>query len=61
MRTADAEAVKPLVTDGGEIAFLDVREHGQFTLCQRFFYRLDLTCRILLIEKSLRFQDADVL
>ena len=37
MRYAGAEAVKPLLTGGGEIAFLDVREHGQYGEGHPFF------------------------
>ena len=37
MRSASAETVKPLLTDGGEIAFLDVREHGQYGEGHPFF------------------------
>ena len=37
MHYASAEAVKPLLTDGGEIAFLDVREAGQYGKGHPFF------------------------
>jgi rhodanese-related sulfurtransferase len=37
MRYADAEAVKPMLKDGCEIAFLDVREHGQYGEGHPFF------------------------
>jgi rhodanese-related sulfurtransferase len=37
MRYADPGAVKPLLTDGAEIACLDVREHGQYGEGHPFF------------------------
>ena len=32
-----SETLKPLLTDGGEIAFIDVREHGQYGEGHPFF------------------------
>lgn len=37
MKHISAQAVKPLLTDGNEIAFLDVREHGQYGEGHPFF------------------------
>jgi rhodanese-related sulfurtransferase len=37
MHYASAEAIKPLLTDGGEIAFLDLREAGQYGEGHPFF------------------------
>lgn len=37
MKEITAEALKPLLTDGAEIAFLDVREHGQYGEGHPFF------------------------
>jgi len=49
-----AERLKPLLTDGGEIAFLDIREHGQYGEGHPFFSvpmpysRLEFLANILL-------------
>ena len=68
MRFADAEAVKPLLTDGGEVAFLDVREHGQYGEGHPFFSvnlpysRLETLAPALLPRRSVRcvlFDDGD--
>ncbi|TQV81794.1 rhodanese-like domain-containing protein [Denitrobaculum tricleocarpae] len=37
MKEMTAQALKPLLTDGAEIAFLDVREHGQYGEGHPFF------------------------
>lgn len=37
MKQISAQALKPLLTDGDEIAFLDVREHGQYGEGHPFF------------------------
>ena len=37
MKEISAQALKPLLTDGDEIAFLDVREHGQYGEGHPFF------------------------
>lgn len=37
MKEISAKALKPLLTDGAEIAFLDVREHGQYGEGHPFF------------------------
>lgn len=37
MKEITAQALKPLLTDGAEIAFLDVREHGQYGEGHPFF------------------------
>ena len=37
MTYISAETLKPLLTDGGEIAFIDVREHGQYGEGHPFF------------------------
>jgi len=37
MKYASVETIKPLLTDGGEIAFIDIREHGQYGAGHPFF------------------------
>ncbi|MGO2236832.1 MAG: rhodanese-like domain-containing protein [Marinomonas sp.] len=37
MKELTAQQLKPLLTDGGEIAFLDIREHGQYGEGHPFF------------------------
>ena len=37
MKHISATALKPKLTDGGEIAFVDVREHGQYGEGHPFF------------------------
>ncbi len=68
MRHADAEEVKPLLTDGGEIALIDVREHGQYGEGHPFFSvnlpysRLETLAPALLPRSSVRcvlFDDGD--
>ena len=68
MRHADAEAVKPLLTDGGEIALIDVREHGQYGEGHPFFSvnlpysRLETLAPAPLPRRSVRcvlFDDGD--
>jgi len=55
----DAEDLKPRLTDGSEIAFIDVREHGQYGAGHPFFIasipysRLELLVEILLPNKSI--------
>jgi len=68
MRYADAEQVKPTLTDGGEIAFLDVREAGQYGEGHPFFAvnvpysRLEALAPALLPRRTVRcvlFDDGD--
>jgi rhodanese-related sulfurtransferase len=60
MRYADAGAVKPLLADGAEIAFLDVREHGQHGAGHPFFAvnlpysRLEWLAPMLLPRRGVR-------
>ena len=37
MKELTAQQLKPLLTDGDEIAFLDIREHGQYGEGHPFF------------------------
>jgi len=58
MAYRSAKEVKPLLTDGGEIAFIDVREHGQYGGGHPFFIvsipysQLELRAELLLPNKS---------
>ncbi len=60
MRHLSAEAVKPLLTDGDEIALLDVREPGQYGAGHPFFAvnlpysRLEMLAPRLLPRRSVR-------
>jgi len=59
MKYVDAEDLKPRLTDGGEIAFIDVREHGQYGAGHPFFIasipysQLELLVEILLPNRSI--------
>ncbi len=59
MKYVDAEDLKPRLTDGSEIAFIDVREHGQYGAGHPFFIasipysQLELLAEILLPNKSI--------
>ncbi len=58
MTYKNAEDIKPLLTNGSEIAFIDVREHGQYGAGHPFFIvsipysQLELRAEILLPNKS---------
>jgi len=59
MKYIDAEDLKPRLTDGGEIAFIDVREHGQYGAGHPFFIasipysQLELLVEMMLPNKSI--------
>jgi len=59
MTYIDAEDLKPQLNDGNEIAFIDVREHGQYGAGHPFFIasipysQLELMAEILLPNKSI--------
>ena len=59
MAYRDAEEVKPRLTDGSEIAFIDVREHGQYGDAHPFFIvsmpysQLELRVEALLPNKAI--------
>ncbi len=68
MKTLSPESLKPLLTDQNELAFLDVREHGQYGEGHPFFSvplpysRLEQLAERLLPNKSVRLvllDDAD--
>jgi len=68
MKYVTAEALKPQLTDGGEIALLDVREHGQYGEGHPFFSvnlpysRLEALAEALLPCRAVRcvvFDDGD--
>ena len=60
MQHASAQTIKPLLTDGGEIAFIDIREHGQYGAGHPFFAvnipysRLEAQAAALLPRRAVR-------
>ncbi len=60
MQYASAQTIKPMLTDGGEIAFIDIREHGQYGAGHPFFAvnipysRLEAQAAALLPRRAVR-------